>query len=215
MKVTERDVGLIRRINAHGFMSVDQIASFWRVDFSTAARRVRKLIEAGLLHRMTMPFLDARPLVATPTGCNLAGDHIPHVAGIRTGTFRHDALLPDLGLSLERKFSAAFETERQIKMRIGKAPHLPDGILHMPGGRKVAIELELTQKARRRLARIMDFHAANLEIDAVWYVVLDEAMRAFLQRATIDHPHIKIVKWTPPSDATRVSGGIVPHQGTP
>lgn len=33
MKVTERDAELLSRINALGFMRVEQVADFWRVDF--------------------------------------------------------------------------------------------------------------------------------------------------------------------------------------
>ncbi len=206
MKMTERDQKLLRRVNAYGFMSVEQISDLWAVDFSTASRRVRKLIEAKLLRRLEISALSARPLVVTKTGCTVVGDLVPPITGIRIATYLHDALVVDLALALEKRFGATFETERQLKVQPGQAPgHLPDGVLHIPDGRRIGIELELTQKAQRRLAAIMDSHAANLALDLVWYVVIDEAMRSFLTRAAADHPHIKIVKWTPPAGRSRPS----------
>lgn len=200
MKRTERDMRLLGRLNAFGFMSVEQIADFWGVDFSTAARRVRKLIEAGLLERLELGVLSARPLVVTRAGCLHLGDTIPPMRGIRSSTYRHDALVVDLALALERRFHAAFETERQLKSQPGPvAGHLPDGVLHLPDGRNIGIELELTQKSQLRLAQIVAIHAGNLALDEVWYLIVDEAMRPALARAAADHPHIKIVKWTPPS----------------
>ncbi|MBE7734632.1 hypothetical protein [Devosia faecipullorum] len=203
MKVTERDAELLSRINAFGFMRVEQVAEFWRVDFSTAARRVRKLIAAGLLKRIELGIMTNRPLVVTMAGCRLIGDTIPPMTGIRAGTFRHDGLLPDLALSLERRFGVAFETERQLLAQPDAVRgHLPDGLLHLKDGRHVGIELELTQKSQRRLTDIISIHASNLALDEVWYVIIDEAMRPVLTRAAADHSHIKIVKWTPPSRRT-------------
>lgn len=200
VKATERDVCLLERVNAFGFMSVEQIAEFWQVEFSTAARRVRKLIEAGLLLRLELDALSARPLVVTKAGCALVGDTIPPMRGIRLGTYRHDTMMVDLALAMERRFGATFETERQLRSQPGPvAGHLPDGILHLPDGRRVGAELELTQKSQQRLSNIMAIHAGNLALDAVWYVIVNEAMRPVLARVSADYPHIRIVKWTPPA----------------
>jgi hypothetical protein len=203
---------LLGRVNAFGFMSVEQVADFWGVDFSTAARRVRKLIEARLITRLDLGILAARPLVVTKAGCALIGDSIPPLRGIRTSTYRHDALVIDLALALERRFGATFETERHLKSQprpVGG--HLADGVLHMTDGRRVGVELELTQKSQHRLSSIMDIHAGNIALDAVWYVIVDEAIRPPLARASADHPHIKIVKWTPPS--RRVATSNSPKSG--
>lgn len=206
MKITERDLGLLERINAFGFMSVEQIADFWKTDFSTAARRVRKLVAAGLINRLELGITIARPLVVTKAGCALIGDPIPPMRGIRTSTYRHDALVVDLALALESRFGATFETERQLQSQPGPVPgHLPDGILHLPDGRHIGIELELTQKSQHRLAHIMAIHAGNLALDEVWYLIVDEAMRAAIARAAFEHPHIKIVKWTPPARRSRTA----------
>ena len=198
MKTTQRDMRLLARINAFGFMTVEQIAAFWGVDFSTAARRVRKLVEAGLLRRHDLSVMSSKPLVVTRVACALAGDPIPPITGIRPGTFRHDTMIPDMALALERRFGGKYETERQLRAQPGLAAgHLPDGIVHLPDGRQIGIELELTQKSQRRLSEILAIHASNLSLDEVWYLIVDESMRPALARVAADHPHVKIVKWTP------------------
>lgn len=200
MNVTERDLQLVRSISRFGFLTVDQVVQLWgSSDFSTVAARVRKLIDAGLIRRFELRHSTARPLLATRRGCELAGDPLPAVKGIRLSTFAHDHLLFGLANSLEQRFASRFETEREYRFRRPDRVadfHVPDGVLHRGDGR-IGIELELTQKARGRLVEILNSHAANLDFDAVWYVVVTDAMRAYVHRIAGDAPHIKIVKWTP------------------
>lgn len=200
MSVTERDLELVRSISRFGFLTVDQVVRLWGgTDFSTVAARVRKLIESGLLWRVDLKHSTARPLIPTRLGRELAGDPLPAVKSIRLGTFEHDRMLFDLALSLEARFSSRFESEREYRYRRPERAadfHVPDGVLHR-GDERIGIELELTQKARHRLVQIVNSHAANLDFDEVWYVVVTEAMRAYVRRIVGDAHHIKIVKWTP------------------
>lgn len=205
MSITERDLELVRCISKFGFLTVDQVVRLWGGgDFSTVAARVRKLIDAGLLWRLDLKNSTARPLLATRYGCRLAGDSLPPLKGIRLGTFQHDRMLFDLAKSLETRFSSRFETEREYRWRHQErveAFHVPDGILHR-GDKRIGIELELTKKAPRRLAEIVSSHAANLDLDEVWYVVVTEEMRAYVRRSAGNASHIKIVKWTPNQPTT-------------
>ncbi|WP_332702641.1 hypothetical protein [Devosia sp.] len=200
VQVTERDLELVRCINRFGFLTVEQVARFWGgVDFSTAAARVRKLVDEGLLERASLQHFEVRPLVVTRVGRELAGETLPAIKGIRASTFQHDSMLFDLAVSLETRFSSRFETEREYRWRrpdrAAENFHVPDGILRRDNV-KIGVELELTQKAPRRLADIIASHAGNLELDEVWYVVTTEAMRAYVRRIAGDSQHIKIVKWT-------------------
>jgi hypothetical protein len=53
--------------------------------------------------------------------------------------------------------------------------HYPDLLLRTGRGQTIAVELELTDKGRRRLAKVMDAYAADPRIDAVLYLVPDAA----------------------------------------
>lgn len=61
--------------------------------------------------------------------------------------------------------------------------HYPDLLLSTPSGQRIAIELELTGKGRRRLERIMESYAADPRIDAVLYLVADRPLGRRVEQA--------------------------------
>lgn len=197
MKITERDVALLLWINGFGFVTVSQIAKWMGgVDFSTAARRVRLLIEAGLLRRIKSQILSATPIILTPKGALVAGDGLPPLKGIRAGEFRHDVLLVDVARGLMAKFpGSAFEPVRRIRHSSGasEGKHLPDGYLHHDGARFI-VELELTVKSPRRLAAIMAEHTADLGAKEVWYVTDSAMVARAVSRASAGLDHVRVVR---------------------
>lgn len=200
MRMTERDQGLLRWNNGHGFVSVQQVSKWMGVEFSTGARRVRALCDEGLLERRRFPASTATVLIPTTDGCTLAGDHLAPIKGVRVATSRHDLLLVECAMSLERRFGVSFEPERRLRARgFADDGHMPDGLMHRQDGRPIAIELELSQKAPARVAAIMDAHAANFDIAEVWYVVVDDTMKRFITRCSEGYAHVKVVTWKPAS----------------
>lgn len=197
MKITERDIALLLWINGFGFVTVSQIAKWMGgVDFSTAARRVRLLIEAGLLRRVKSQILSATPIILTPKGALVAGDGLPPLKGIRAGEFRHDALLVDVARGLMAKFpGSSFEPVRRIRHSSGvtEAKHLPDGYLRH-GADRFIVELELTIKSSRRLAAIMADHTADLGAKEVWYVTDSATVARAVSRASAGLDHVRIVR---------------------
>lgn len=196
MRMTDRDRRLIQWINGFGFVTVGQVRKFMGVDFSTAARRVRTLCDGGLLERRPFPASTMTVLFPTADGCSLSNDSTPPITGVRVATSRHDLMLVDCSMALERSFSFVFEPERRLRQRGFNANgHLPDGLLHRQDERPIAVELELSQKPPRRLAEIFDRYAADLSIEAVWYVVIDDVIERHLRRLARGHEHIKVRKW--------------------
>lgn len=200
MKLTVRDQGLLRWNNGHGYVSVAHLAERMGVEFSTGARRVRALCDEGLLERRRFPASTLTVLIPTIDGCALANDHLVPIKGIRVATSRHDLLLVECAMGLERRFGCSFEPERRLRARgFGGDSHLPDGLLHRQDGRPIAVELELSQKAPARVAAIMDAHAANFDIAEVWYIVVDDTMKRFITRCSEGYAHVKVVTWKPAS----------------
>lgn len=196
MRLTERDQKLLKWNNGFGYVSVQQMAERMGVEFSTGARRVRALCDGGLLERRQFPASTTTVLMPTADGCALAGDHLAPIRGIRVATSRHDLLLVDCAMALEKRFGFPFEPERRLRARAFNGDgHMPDGLLHKPDGRPIAVELELSQKSPSRVAAIIAAHAANLEIEEVWYVVVDDVMQKFLRRLSEGYDHVKVRKW--------------------
>ncbi|MGX5733041.1 hypothetical protein [Bosea thiooxidans] len=99
-------------------------------------------------------------------------------------------------MALEKRFGCRFEPERRLRARgFNGNGHMPDGLLHRQEGRPIAIELELSQKAPSRVTAIMDAHAANLDIEEVWYVVVDDRMLQFMRRLGEGYDHVRVSQW--------------------
>lgn len=203
MRNTKRVVELLIWINGVGWVVVAQVAKRLSVSFTTAARLVRRLIKANLLRRVTFPGITISPLVVTPLGCKISGDALAPPSGIRVGELRHDAKLVDVARELEARFGGVFEPARRLRQAMASDDkrHLADGVLHLPDGSDVIIELELSEKARRRLARIIAEHAANLSAAQVWYVTDSAAVARAVRRASEPYDHVRVMRLTKP-DAT-------------
>jgi DNA-binding Lrp family transcriptional regulator len=200
MKITKRVVRLLYWINGFGWVSVAQVAKYMSVSFTTAARMIRRLVEAKLVRRVAIPGISVSPLVVTSLGCKIAGDGLTPLGGIRVGEFRHDGKLVDVARELEARFGV-FEPARRLRQNMAPddKKHLPDGILHRADGTRVIIELELTAKAPRRLARIIREHAADLSVQEVWYVTDNAAVARAVRRASAAFEHVRVVRLTTPS----------------
>ncbi len=59
--------------------------------------------------------------------------------------------------------------------------HYPDLLLIDPGGRRIAIELELTSKSRGRREKILAGYAADARVDVVLYLVRDRRVGRAIQ----------------------------------
>lgn len=201
MKLTQRDVELLLWINGFGFVLVSQITKWMGVDFSTAARRVRALVQAGLVRRVKSSILSSTPIIVTAKGAQVAGDSLPPLSGIRTGGFRHDAVLVDVARGLTARFPGSqFEPARRIRHSgaVAEAKHLPDGYLHI-GADRYIVELELAVKSRKRLEAIMAEHTADIGAREVWYVTDSEMVANAIRRASADLDHVKVVRLQKPS----------------
>lgn len=86
--------------------------------------------------------------------------------------------------------------------------HYADLLLDTQAGHRLAVELELSNKGRRRLDRIMEAYASDMGVDAVLYLVKDprlgELVRAAAGRAGIaDRVHVRRI-------AGAEIGGVAP-----
>jgi hypothetical protein len=188
--IVERDLRLLVWINGWGAVSVLQIALWLAVDFSTAARRVRKLVEAGVLRRLVAEGLGLQPVALTERGCAIANDSLVPLAGIRMGTWRHDSMMVDLEPRILRRFpDAVVCPDRRIRANraLSGAPqhHVPDAEAQRVGRRPIAFELELSMKAPRRVQAIVDAYATSQKYEVVYYLSTDERVVRHVARFAV------------------------------
>lgn len=170
----ERDRAILGWINGFGFASAEQIRDFMQVGSTAAYVRVKKLVEGGYLARQWIMHGQSRVHRVTKKGAVAIGDELAPLREVHLATYRHDAMMVDLGLRLERETGGRFLTERRIRhseglIGAGMRGHVPDGYLYIEEGKPIAIELELSLKSRRRIEYIVDRYAGNLDVEQVWY----------------------------------------------
>jgi hypothetical protein len=160
----------------------DQLTRMRGCHFVTMNEKVRRLLNAGLVECWRMLADEAAMVTPTARGMHDCGspftvwkprlDRIHHVSAVTEVRLYVQGSDPD----------ARWVCERQLdKDRAGRSGHLPDALV-LTGGRRVAIEVELSPKTRRQLERIVDELAALH--DAVLYFCTTRTQRALAPLVT-------------------------------
>jgi hypothetical protein len=207
-------VALLRFAVRHGMVGPGQIAARFFPNADAAGRRIRALRRAGLLRSDRV--LAGLPGVvrATPAGARRAGCDLP-AASLDLARVRHSLALVDLSEELLAGHPGSMWTaERELRrdrMRASLAGErgerrrrVPDGLLTLRDGRRVAVELDLTPKRSARLDALAGAYAVDREVDTVWwYLPSDSAARrmgALVAERGLEHliePRVRRVERRP------------------
>jgi hypothetical protein len=243
VRITERDRRLLEFAAEHRLVLTEQLAALLGITTSAASARARALCASGYLesdrkvhgkpayHQVTRQGLRA-------IGSDLAQPRRPDLAA-----YRHDVgvgwlMLAARGgvfgpwrqiVSERRMRSHDPRAERESEpfgiraggLGAGGGPrrHYPDLLMVTGTGHRVAFELELTSKSRRRREDILAAYAADPRISAVVYLVDDpsvgRAITASARRLGISGlVRVGAVQWTSepgagaPRNGERVVGRV-------
>jgi hypothetical protein len=132
----------------------------------TVQRTLARIRAAGLIS--TRRLLVGEPVWVMPLAAGLRACGSPFGPWQpRLGLLLHVAAVNDVRLHVEhRSPDAEWTCERVLARERGSGEHLPDGLVLL-AGQRVAIEVELTVKSRRRTTTILDELARRF--DAVVY----------------------------------------------
>lgn len=200
MQVTNRDREMLQWINGHGYVTVRQAAIWMGVAYPTAAVRIRKLTDNGLLQHERPYFAAERSHWLTANGKNVAKDPLTPPRGINRITHFHDQMLVDLALKISDEKKGTFFPERRLRSNFlsgGKrtTSHLPDGLLHVEGRMPIAIELEMSLKNQGRLSAIISSYVTNLKFEEIWYFVTNREVRDAVTRTINGNKRFKVLNW--------------------
>jgi len=180
MKLTSRDKEILQFINAVGWCIAPQIGRRFSIKWWIVYRRMMQLKKAGLVEHLRMSIEYHGVFYLTHQGAKYTD--LPPVDGISKGIYDHQRMLVDVVLTLRERYpDAAWISERHLVHEkffngIGKSGHVSDGLLIFPDEKRVAIEVELSVKGRRRIEGILKSYSGQLDIKEVWYFCSPSAL---------------------------------------
>lgn len=173
MKLTERDLEILRFINDCGYCVTPHLVSFLSVKRARIYQIMKRLVHRKLV--IKEPLLHGHPSTYYLTVEGAKFTELPAIEFISLGTYRHQVAMINVALKLMRIYpEATWISERHLIYDkfcegIGKRGHVADGLLVFPDKRQIAIEVELSVKGRRRIEGILKSYSSNFEIKEVWY----------------------------------------------
>lgn len=201
-RLTERDLRLLGFLGEHGCVGPSRVkAYFWDSTEGSRAhnRRLRILTESGFVEKVKGDEDRLLGYRLTLKGKRLLKERSPSqdVSLSRRGyktQFEHDQKLIDVRRILEQSpLVGGFKMDHELRAEIadGKnrpanwqsAQLIPDAVFVQRTPKqsmKIALELELTQKSKRRYGRIFRAHLLAKKWNLTLYFVKDEALRKSL-----------------------------------
>jgi hypothetical protein len=194
--VTDRDRSVVAWVAVIGAVSAQDVMAHFGVGRTVGYRRLRALVDHGLLSRARLVY--GQPALYVPTREGLAWAGIPQLEPARVGvaTTRHWATCARLAVILERAErcevwgeprlrAAELDGQRpiasaQLGLRPDGRPRLrrPDLVLLPPETAPVAVGVELTVKGARRLEAICRAWARCRIVSEVRYYAPPHVARA-------------------------------------
>ena len=196
-----QDRELLGYVARHGMVTPAQLAAHFSIPPVSMRDQLRSLEDAGLLCCDDVLVRWPEVVRATRSGARLAGcDLAP--ASLDLARIRHSLALVDLSEQLLGAHpGSAWTTERELRrdrMRAARAGNgwemrrrVPDGLLRLDDGTRVAVELDLTPKRSARLELLAGAYAVDRDVDTVWWYLPTEAassrMRGLVAERGLEH----------------------------
>jgi hypothetical protein len=198
---TERDAEIVAWVGRLGAAGAEHVRERFALGRSRAYERLSSLVEDGLLGQRTLLYGQPGLYIATDEGLRWCGLERLGVYRVGPGGFQHAREVATAAVALHRGFPAwRVLSEREIRLeeaergepiasaKLGELSggravlHRPDLALVSPDGHVIAVEVELSAKAPRRLEAICRGWARARHVNAVYYLVAP-AVETALKRA--------------------------------
>jgi hypothetical protein len=194
---TDRDAEIVGWVGGLGAAGAEHVMGRFAMGRSWAYERLSQLTRDGLLEQRRLLYGKPGLYVATTVGLRWRGLGPLGVHRVRPGGFEHAWQAANVAVALYRALPAwSLLSDREIRwreredgellasVRVGSLPggapalHRPDLALVSPGGRTVAVEVELSVKARARLVAICRALARARHLARTYYLAAPAAGRA-------------------------------------
>jgi hypothetical protein len=201
---TEKDQEIVGWVGRVGAAGAEHVMARFGMGRSWAYARLSRLVADGLLEQKTLLYRQPGMYVASAEGLRWCGLERLGVYRVGPGGFQHAQELATAAVALnqglpgwevlsEREIRAAESDHGELvaSVKVGELPggrpalHRPDLAAVSPDGRLVAVEVELSVKAPRRLEGICRGYARARHIERVYYLAAPAAARA-VGRAVVE-----------------------------
>jgi hypothetical protein len=201
---TERDAEIVDWVGRLGAAGAEHVMARFGMGRSWAYARLSRLVEDGLLEQKQLLHRQPGLYVATAEGLRWRGLQRLGVQRLSVGGFEHARQVASAAGALHADLPGWTQlSERELRVvesecgelvasaRLGELPggrpalHRPDLALISPQRRVLAVEVELSVKAPRRLQAICRAYARTRHISHVYYLATRPAARA-VSRAVVD-----------------------------
>jgi len=195
MKITERNLEIMRFINEFEFCEIIQIEKKFGLKKPRSYQIMQRLVKEKLVIHEKVFHGRNGIYYLSKQGANFTD--LPAMNNVPVAVYDHQLVIIDLYFKLIEKYpDAKWISERKLKYEkfskgIGSIGHISDGMLIFPDDTQIAIEVELTMKGKRRLEKILKAYGSKFEIKEVWYFCSPKVLPK-LQNLVEKKPYIKI-----------------------
>jgi hypothetical protein len=194
---TEKDAEILGWICRVGAAGAEHVMGRFEMSRSCAYEHLSRLVWDGLLEQKVLLYRKPGLYVATSEGLRRSGLERFGIYRVSSGGFEHAQQLASAAVALHRCFPGwHLLSERELRTeegdrsdlvasaKLGDLPggrpalHRPDLALISPEGRVLAVEIELSVKAPRRLAAICRGWARARHVGHVYYLAESAPARA-------------------------------------
>ena len=151
MQLTSRDLQILRDLALSHVLSRDQLLDLGY--FTTVTRvntRLRELIGAGLVKRLSTPFFTQSLFVASSAAVEVVGERVAPLLAGRSGSPRflqHSLSVTSARIVLLKRGASAWRFEQQLRTSFSVGGKLmevrPDGVAVFPEKGLLAVEVDL------------------------------------------------------------------------
>jgi len=199
MKLTNRDLEILKLINKFGYINHTHLKEYLGVSKVRAYQIANRLINNNFIERLSI--LSGEPAIYICSRSSCKDFDYKYSNSISLGVFKHNILLVSLYLDLIKKYQQnTILSDRDLTKingfkGVGSYGHIPDLVIQTEqeknGYKDIAVELELTRKSKKRVQNIvkeLDFKHKYLEV----FYFCNSDTYEYIKGLTSGAKHIKV-----------------------
>lgn len=190
--ITERDISLLKFLNEFGFSGtkLTQRAIFnkqsQRGAYVTARNRISTLSKLGLIEIHQNIFCKEQVLSLTEFGAGfvqkLGGNKMAIVKNLRDREVVHDFQIQNIYLRFRNLGYSNFISERKVREQSLFDEIYPDLVMVRNNDKALMVEVELTQKSKTRMDRILSNYSTSTYTSKLLYICSREGIKKAVTR---------------------------------